>query len=105
MLGIRLAEVLEINAGGYFGFLLNSSVETSGDLGDDQEELDNDNFNSMDYGLLAGLSVNAGPVQIGARYNLGLAEIADSDEAEFVLGDAKHSFAQVYLAFGIPTGE
>ncbi len=103
MLSIRVAEVLEVQAGGYVGFLMNARVNTSGDLGNGQEELDRDNFTSMDYGVLIGVAVNAGPVQIGARYNLGLAELADSDAARLVLGDAKHAFGQVFIAFGLPS--
>jgi hypothetical protein len=101
MLGIRLGEVIEIHAGGYISYLLSAELETSGDLGADTDPVDRENFRSMDYGVLAGLSVNAGPVQIGGRYNLGLAQIADSDEAEFVLGDAKHAFAQLYVGLGL----
>ena len=84
---------------------MHAQVNTSGDLGADQEELDKDNFSQMDFGLLVGLSVNVGPVQVGVRYNLGMTRLADSDEAETVLGDAKHAFGQVYLAFGIPNGD
>lgn len=101
MLGIRLGETVEVQAGGYLSYLLSAKLETSGDLGSDTDELDRDNFNSTDYGVLLGLSVNAGPIQIGGRYNLGLAQIAGSDDAEFVLGDAKHAFAQLYVALGL----
>ncbi len=101
LLSLRAGEALEVQLGGYAGLLLGSNVSTSGDLGDDTEELDNDNFKSVDYGLAGGLAFNAGRAQVGARYYYGLAEIADSDASEAVLGDAKHSFAQVYLGFGI----
>lgn len=101
MLSLRVADVLELQAGGYVGFLMNAQVTTSGDLGNGQEELDRDNFNSLDYGVLAGVAVNAGPLQVGARYNLGLAELSNSDGADLVLGDAKHAFGQVFVAVGL----
>lgn len=97
----RLGDAIELHAGGYAGLLLASDVSTSGDLGSDSEDLDKDNFNSMDYGLVGGLGVNLGPVQIGARYNYGLAQLAKSDGAELVLGDAKNSVGQLYIAFGL----
>jgi hypothetical protein len=100
-LAIRLADVLEVHAGGYAGYLLSSNVSTSGDLGAGSEALDRDNFNSMDYGLLGGVGVNVGPAQIGVRYLHGLGELASSDGARVVLGDARNSAGQVYLAIGL----
>lgn len=100
-LAIRLADVLEVHAGGYAGYLLASNVSTNGDLGDGSDDLDKDNFKSLDLGLLAGVGINAGPAQIGIRYNYGLVELADSDGARFFLGDARNSVAQLYVAFGL----
>lgn len=101
LLAIRLGDVLELHGGGYFGYLLSSNVSTSGDLGSASEDLDRDNFNSMDYGLLGGVGVNLGPAQIGVRYIYGLAEVAKSDGARLFLGDARNSTAQLYLAIGL----
>ena len=97
----KLGEFVELQAGGYVGLLLNSSITTEGDLGDDYEELDRDNFNSVDYGLSGGIAVNLDMVTFGARYNYGLNEIARSDEAEAVLGDAKNSVAQIYIGLNL----
>ncbi len=98
---IRLGEALELHAGGYGGYLLSSKVKTDGDLGDASEDLDRDNFNGLDYGLLGGIGFNLGAAQIGARYNYGLAKLASSDGADLILGDARNSVAQVYLAIGL----
>lgn len=98
---LRLGEAIELHAGGYGGYLLNSNVKTDGDLGDASDDLDRDNFNGLDYGVLGGLGFNLGAAQIGARYNYGLAKIASSDGAEFLLGDARNSVAQLYLAIGL----
>ena len=99
----RFAEqMLELQVGGYVGYLVGANVSTSGDLGTDNEDLDLDNFNTMDAGLAGGVAVNAGPVQIGARYEYGLTEIAKSDEADLLLGSAKNSCLQVYIAVGMP---
>lgn len=94
----------ELQAGGYAAWLLSAQANTSGDLGESSDELDIDHFQNLDAGLAGGLAFNSGPMQFGARYLYGLSNIAESDEAEFLLGDAKNSCAQVYLAFGI-TGE
>ena len=103
MVSFRLADgVFEIQAGGYAAVLLNANVSTDGDLGSGEDDVDVDNFNKMDFGLVGGLAFNAGPVQVGVRYNYGLTDVADSDAAKTLLGDAKNSCAQLYLAVGMP---
>lgn len=101
MASFRFGPLFEVQAGVYAGLLLSSDWSTSGDLGSDTGDLDKDNFNSMDVGVLAGAAVNVGPVQIGARYNYGLSQVADSDGADLVLGDSRNAVAQLYVALGI----
>lgn len=93
---------LELQVGGYGAYLLSSDVSTSGDLGSSGGSVDLDNLARIDAGLAGGLAFNAGPAQVGARYTLGLMPIADSDGADLLLGDAKNSCVQVYVAFGMP---
>ena len=95
----KLGESAEIHLGGYAGYLLNANISYEGDLVNDVDEIDRDHLNSFDYGLSGGVGFNFGPVQVGARYNYGLAKIADSDEAETLIGDSKNSNAQVYISF------
>ncbi len=97
----KLGESAEIHAGVYASYLVNANISYEGDLGSGNEDLDRDNFKSFDYGLVGGFGLNFGAVQVGARYNYGLVEIADSDAADFVLGDARNSVAQVYMAFNL----
>ncbi|MBX2971040.1 MAG: PorT family protein [Cyclobacteriaceae bacterium] len=94
----KLGDALEIHAGVYGAYLVGASIKSEGDLGDWFDELNRDNFESFDYGLSGGLGLNFGAVQIGARYNLGLVEIARSDQARTVLGDSKNSLGQLYIA-------
>lgn len=95
----KLGDAAEIHVGPYFGYLLSAKANIDGDIDFEEDNIDRSNFKTWDYGISAGVGFNAGPVQIGARYNYGLQKIADSDEAEFVLGDAKHSNAQLYISF------
>jgi hypothetical protein len=95
---LRLGEVAELHFGPYIGFLSNSSLSTDGDFGEGQEKLSRDSFKSMDYGLAGGLAFNFNALQIGARYHYGLQQIADSDAAKLFIGDARHSYLQVYGA-------
>jgi hypothetical protein len=56
----------------------------------------------MDFGIAGGVGFNLGPnAQLGVRYLHGLTNVADSDAADFVLGDAKNRCLQAYIAFGI----
>lgn len=100
MVGFRLGQAFELHAGAYAGMLLGASMSTEGDLGSGGRDLDRKDFKGLDYGLVGGLAFNGGPMQIGVRYNYGLAQLADSDVAKLVLGSAKNSYAQLYIALG-----
>lgn len=102
MLVYRPFEVMEIQAGPYIGFLLKSNVVYSGVL-EGSDELDRDNFNLFDYGAAAGVAFTFGGVQLGARYNFGLQNVAKNTASEVMLGDSKHSFAQFFIAIGFPS--
>jgi hypothetical protein len=95
---LRPVEVFEIYAGPYIGFMLNSNIKYSGAM-DGEDELDRDHFKTLDYGVAGGVALNFGGVQAGARYYLGLQELADSDASSMLLGDSKHSYGQLYIAF------
>jgi hypothetical protein len=97
----KLGDAAEIHIGPYFSYLLAANIDTKGDLGGGTETLDRDNFKSFDFGLSGGFGLNFGPVQVGARYNYGLSEIADSDAAKLLLGDSKNSCAQLYVALNL----
>ncbi len=94
-IAVLLGDVLELHAGGYAGYLFSSNLASEGDLGGSSEDIDRDNFNSVDLGLLGGVGVNLGPAQIGARYSYGLVDLADSDGAKLLLGDARNSAGQL----------
>jgi hypothetical protein len=97
----KLGRAVEIHAGPYWSYLLGASIDTDGDLGDDFVDLDRKNFDNWDYGLAGGIGFNIGNVQLGARYNYGLNEIAKSEGAKRILGGSKNSVGQVYLAFNL----
>lgn len=97
---ITLGEILNIHVGPYASYLIGASTSTEGDLANDSEELDRDNFKSWDYGLAAGIGLDLEAVTIGARYNLGLVNIAESTAAEAILDNSKNSVLQAYVAIG-----
>lgn len=96
---IKLGEEVELHAGGYASYLVNVNTSYDGDLINGTDEVDKDNLKSYDYGLSAGLGFNFGTgVQVGARYNYGLVKIAESSGAQALIGDARNSNAQVFVA-------
>jgi len=97
----KLGKSAEIHVGPYASYLLGANISYEGDISNGDDEIDKDNLKSFDYGLVGGFGLNFGAVQVGARYNYGLAKIADSDAAEVVLGDSKNSVAQLYLSLNL----
>lgn len=97
----KLGEDAEIHVGPYIGYLLGANISHDGDLGSGTDDIDRDHLKSFDYGLSGGFGLNFGSLQVGARYNYGLAKLADSDAAELLIGDSKNSVAQVYVAFNL----
>lgn len=97
----KLGNTAEIHAGAYWAYLVGANVDTDGDLGDGFVQIDRDNFDDWDYGLVGGIGFNVGDLQIGARYNYGLNEIAESRGAKAMLGSTKNSVGQIYLALNL----
>ncbi|WP_194973563.1 porin family protein [Aquiflexum lacus] len=94
---------LKINAGPYVSYLLSANVKNlqSSDLStSDPIELDKDDFNSLDYGVFAGLGFDIGNVTIGARYNHGLREVGSSGLGGTLTNNSRNGVAQIFLGFG-----
>ncbi len=97
----KLGKSAEIHAGPYAGYLLSAKIKYDGDFANGTDNIDRDDLNTIDYGLVGGFGLNFGAMQVGARYNYGLAKIADSDGAKSLLGDSKNSNAQLYVSFDL----
>ena len=94
---IKAGDVLEFHGGWYFGYLVAASTYQKGDFDEEYDELARDEFQPMDYGFCLGGAVNISHLTLGARYNIGIQEIAKSEEARDILGDAKNSYFQVFM--------
>ena len=97
---VTVGEVLNIHVGPYASYLIGANASGEGDIFDGSNEINRDNFKSWDYGLAAGLGADIDVVTIGARYNLGLVNVAKSTAAEGILDNSKNSVLQVYVAVG-----
>ncbi len=99
----NLSEDFEFQVGPYVGYLIGANTETDATVMDafnidSENELDRENFNTIDYGVTAGLGFDLNPLIIGANYSLGLNQVAKKDKApEEILDNAKNSVIQVYV--------
>jgi hypothetical protein len=92
MVRYYVSEGFSLEAGPQIGFLTSSEVETE-DIGVNTE----DYFSSFDYGLNFGLGYKLpGGIFFQGRYNLGLANVLDSEE----FGDDKSQNSVIQLSVG-----
>ncbi|MGW8121680.1 porin family protein [Roseivirga echinicomitans] len=101
LLDLKAGSVLDVTFGPYVSYLISANVTTEGSFGNSYSEIDRDELNDFDFGFSGGLGLNFGKTEVGARYNLGLSEIANSNNARSIMGDAKNSVIQFYIALGM----
>ena len=100
---INVTRSLNIQAGGYGAYLAQANIKrVENDEPNDQiADLNEDNFNRFDYGLVGGLGIDVSSVTIGARYNYGLREVGKADNfGSQALKNSKNSAISLYIGFG-----
>ncbi|GAB3510651.1 porin family protein [Spirosoma knui] len=97
----KLGQAVELQAGPYVGYLLNSNINSNGDFGVGTAAINRDNFNKVDYGLAGGLNIYFGKAFIGARYEQGLQRIAEGGAARSLLGNAKNSVGLISVGLSM----
>lgn len=97
----KLGQSVELQAGPYAAYLLNSNINSNGDFGNGTSGINRDNFNKVDYGLAGGLNIYFGKALVGVRYEQGLQRIANSGAARTLLGNAKNSVGLVSVGFSL----
>lgn len=71
-----------LNAGPYFGYVLNGKSEGETPLGDFEEDLsfdDEDDQKRLDFGFVGGAGISIGNIFFEARYMLGTNNLLDDD--------------------------
>jgi len=99
---INVARNFNLHVGPYAGFLTSAKVkkvDADGNV-NGVTELNKDNFNSIDYGAVAGLGFDVENVTIGARYNYGLREVGKEGRANDLTRGSKNSVMSFYIGFG-----
>jgi hypothetical protein len=104
LLVLKLNENINIQGGAYASLLLNASAKnnSSVDLFDFENEVNNSNFKNTDFGLTAGLGVEVQHLLGGIRYSQGVQKIEEEKSyngTTYSFSDAKNSMIQVYMGF------
>ncbi|HVY73198.1 MAG TPA: porin family protein [Puia sp.] len=100
---VNLAPNFNIHAGGYAAYLVSANVKDIDNNGDvhGATDLDADNFNRWDFGLVGGLGFDIENFTIGARYNYGLQHIGKSGSLSGDLTEhSKNAGVSIYVGFG-----
>ncbi|HXB92284.1 MAG TPA: porin family protein [Puia sp.] len=99
---VNLAPNFNLHVGGYAAYLVSANVKDVNNDGtiEGATNLNTDNFNRWDFGLIGGLGFDIGNCTIGARYNYGLSEIGKSGNLSGDLTrNSKNAGVSVYLGF------
>lgn len=101
LLTVNVVRNFNVHFGGYAAYLASANVKNVRD-GNIQgvTDLNAENFNRFDYGLVGGLGVDVDNFTIGARYNYGLRNIGQSGTlAGDLTKDSKNSTVSFYIGF------
>lgn len=102
----KLLPHMSLQAGPYFSYLIDASIKNSsdGDGSDFSSEINEDNFNRVDYGLVAGAGLEFRSLNMGVRYLQGLADVGKDRTVfgqTYNFPDGKNSAWQVYLGLSL----
>ncbi|MDF0715979.1 porin family protein [Muricauda sp. 334s03] len=100
LLNIHTKSVVDIIIGGYTGFLVDTNFDYSTYYYYGYGELDNDQFEKMDLGLITGIGINMPNGKIVLKYSHGLSDVAKDGNAYLFLEGAKNqSFSFSYIGY------
>lgn len=98
---VNITKNFNLQAGGYASYLVSSKLTGNGSFEFD-EDIDTDDLNKFDAGIVAGVGVDFSPISIGVRYNYGLTTIGKERTVAgqtYTFPDAKNSNLSVYLSY------
>jgi hypothetical protein len=99
----NVAKNFNVHVGPYVSYLVSANIKDLDDDGtiEDIKELDAENFNRFDYGVVGGLGIDISNFTLGARYSYGLKEIGKSGSLSGQLTkDSKNSAISLYIGIG-----
>lgn len=100
LFNIHTKSFVDVIIGGYAGFLLDTNFDYSTHYYYGYGELDNDEFEKVDFGLIGGIGINMPNGKIVFKYNYGLSDVAKEGNAYLFLEGAKNqSFSFSYIGY------
>ncbi|MCO6173852.1 PorT family protein [Flavobacterium sp. NRK F10] len=102
LLKLNVTPNFNLHAGPYVAYLVDSKVtnETNGGTFDFEQNINNDDLNTFDYGLSGGFGFDFSTISIGARYNYGLNTVGKKQNiggTTYTFPDGKNSSVSVYM--------
>ena len=107
---INLGENLNIHAGPYVAYLMGASVENEAENDDFNfvEDLNEGDYERLDFGLAVGVGFEFEVLRFGVRYDYGLKNVGKDQDFSFdgsdissdILKNSKNSTASIYLGIG-----
>lgn len=99
---IQLNENINLHGGPYFSYLMTARAKNDADGGlfDFEEEIDKDNFQKTDWGLLGGIGIDVSNIHGGIRYSMGIEKIEKEKSfngVNYTFTDAKNSQIQLFI--------
>lgn len=104
LLVINVTENLSLQAGGYAAYLVDAKTtnEGNGNTFDFEDNLDTDDYNKFDAGLVGGIGFDIDSFGFGARYNYGLTTIGKQNNFSgfnYTFPDSKNSVISAFLNY------
>ena len=91
---------VDLQAGPYLAYLASAKAKSQNETTLIITELNKSNYNNFDAGFLFGLNFRLSPnLYLGARYGVGLVNIARTNTARASLGDARNMVGQLSVSF------
>ncbi len=107
---INLGENLNVHAGPYLAYLMNASIENNNEnnVFDGIEELNEGDYERLDFGLAVGVGFEFEVIRFGIRYDYGLKNVGKDQDftlngskvSSDILKNSKNSTASLYVGIG-----
>jgi hypothetical protein len=106
LLVLNVTENFNIHVGPYASYLVSSKVKNASDVSfyNFEGNINSNDFNKFDTGIVAGVGIDLHSLSIGVRYNFGLIKVGkerDYNGTTYTFPDGKNSVISAYLSYSI----
>ena len=106
LLVLNLNKNFNVHVGPYASYLISSKVKNVSDVSfyDFESNINSDDLNKFDTGIVAGIGIDMQSLSIGLRYNFGLIKVGkerDYSGTTYTFPDGKNSVISAYLSYSI----